>query len=181
VAHTGGRLVRSDVRAWLGGENGNAVLDGLHLLHGRRHIDTNMWVDHAAPHCESHELYKSVLDDQSTSAFRGRIHVHRDAQKTDGYQSNQNLLLSRESTAWADPQLEIYADDVKCSHGATVGQLDDRALFYLRSRGVPKDAARALLVLAFAGEVLDAIQIEAVRERIRALVERRLPRTAPLA
>ena len=173
--HLGGRLVRSDVRAWLGGAGIHATFNGLHMLRGRQHVDTNMWIDHAAPHCESHELYKSVIDDRAVSAFRGRIHVHAIAQKTDAYQTNNNLLLSPKAAAKADPQLEIYADDVKCSHGATIGQLDEQALFYLRSRGLAKPAAVSLLVFAFLGEVVDKIGVEAVREDLRKILRSRLP------
>ncbi len=129
-----------------------------------------LWVDHAAPHCESHELYKSVLDDRAVSAFRGRIHVHSDAQKTDAYQTNNNLLLSPQPAAKADPQLEIYADDVKCSHGSTIGQLDVDALFYLRSRGIGESDARALLTRAFASEIPEAIPDVALASALCGLV-----------
>jgi Fe-S cluster assembly protein SufD len=177
VLHVGGRLVRSDVRGWLGGEGGELTLNGLHLLGGAQHVDSNLRVDHAAPQCTSHELYKTVLNDRSSSAFRGRIHVHRDAQKTDGYQTNQNLLLSDRATVYSDPQLEIYADDVKCSHGSTIGRLDETAMFYLRSRGLTPAAAQDLLVQAFAGEIVDAVGID--HEPLTDALRRRLQMGEP--
>ena len=127
------------------------------------------------PHCESHELYKAILDDQSSGVFSGYIHVFPDAQKTDAYQSSATLLLSDEATIDSQPQLEIYADDVKCSHGSTTGQLSKNALFYLRSRGIPEDKARSMLVRAFANDVTERLDVAAARERVERLLAERLP------
>jgi len=132
-------------------------------------------VDHAAPHGESHELYKGVLDGGASAVFNGLIHVHPGAQKTNAKQSNRNLLLSREALANSNPQLRIYADDVKCTHGSTVGQLDEDAIFYLRSRGIGRDEARALLTRAFAGEVVERVKPPALRAQLEALLAARLP------
>jgi Fe-S cluster assembly protein SufD len=170
----GGELVRCDVHALLAGEGGDCVLDGLYVVGGRQHFDTHMRVEHLAPHCSSHELYKGVLADQAHAVFDGRIFVHRGAQKTDAKQTNRNLLLSDRAVANSNPQLEIFADDVKCTHGSTVGQLDAEALFYLRSRGIDEAGARSLLTHAFAGELLDRIAIPSLRDAAEAALVRRL-------
>jgi Fe-S cluster assembly protein SufD len=151
-----------------------AALNGLYLMDSNQHVDNQLFVDHAAPDCLSDQLYKGILDDESTAVFSGKIMVRRDAQKTLAYQNNKNILLTDESKANAQPQLEIYADDVKCSHGATVGQLNTEAMFYLRSRGLCERTARQMLLLAFAGEVIQKISIVPLRERIDKLVEKRL-------
>jgi Fe-S cluster assembly protein SufD len=177
-AHTftfGGALVRNDVGARLDGAGASLVLNGLYYATGSAHVDTHMVVDHAAPHGESHELYKGVLDGRASAVFNGLIHVHPGAQKTNAKQSNRNLLLSREALANSNPQLRIYADDVKCTHGSTVGQLDDDAIFYLRSRGIGRDEARALLTRAFAGEVVERVKPAALRAQLEALLAARLP------
>jgi Fe-S cluster assembly protein SufD len=145
------------------------------MTRGSQHVDSHTLIEHRVPHCESHELYKGILDDSSSGVFTGRIHVYEDAQKTDAFQSNANLLLTDTAVMDTKPQLEIYADDVKCSHGATIGQLDEQALFYLRTRGLSKDRARSLLIRAFAGEITKRLDVAAVRERADRLLNSRLP------
>ena len=172
----GGRLVRNDLRSLLDGEEVHSTLNGLYVLDGEEHADNHTLIEHAQPNCESHELYKGVLDDASSGAFRGKIHVHPQAQKTDAFQSNQNLVLSDRAEAFAQPQLEIYADDVKCSHGATVGQLDAEALFYLRARGLTAEAARRVLTHAFALEVIERVPVDGLRRRLEELVVAKLER-----
>lgn len=171
----GAGLIRNDVGAALIGEGVDCHLDGLYVLRGEQHVDNHMLVDHVAPHCDSHELFKGVLDGRSRAVFNGLLHVHPGAQKTDAKQTNQVLLLSDDATIDTKPQLEIFADDVKCTHGATVGQLSDEALFYLRARGIAKDDARALLVHAFAEDIVDRIRIEAVRHALEQVLLARLP------
>ena len=171
----GGGLVRNDVNAVLDGEGIDCILNGLYLVEGRQHVDNHMRVEHAKPHCASHELYKGILDGRARAVFSGLIHVHPGAQKTDAKQSNRNLLLSRDAIANSNPQLEIYADDVRCTHGSTVGQLDDDAVFYLRSRGIGMEAARSLLTYAFASDVVERIKVEPVRRDLEELLFARLP------
>ncbi len=171
----GGRLVRNDINAMMGGDRVETYLNGLFVADGARHVDHHTQVDHAHPNGHSNEKYKGVLGGRATGVFRGRIHVHPDAQKTDAYQNNKNLLLTRDATVHTKPQLEIYADDVKCSHGATVGQLDEEAIFYLRSRGVGRNDARMILVRAFAGEILANIKVAALRERLEESMETWMP------
>jgi Fe-S cluster assembly protein SufD len=170
----GGALARNEITAALDGENCHATLNGLMLLRGTQHVDNYTRLEHRKPHCESHELYKGVLDGKASGVFTGRIHVFPDAQKTDAYQASANLLLTDTATVDAQPQLEIYADDVKCSHGSTVGQLDKDALFYLRARGLPEAAARHILVRAFAGDVAERLLVDSVRERVDAILTERL-------
>jgi Fe-S cluster assembly protein SufD len=172
----GGGLVRNDVNAILAGEGVDCILNGLYVLEGRQLVDNHMRVEHAAPHCGSHELYKGVLDGHARAVFNGLIYVHPGAQKTDAKQSNRNLLLSRHAVANSNPQLEIFADDVKCTHGSTVGQLDDDAIFYLRSRGIGADAARSLLTYAFASDIVARIKVEAVRHDLEEFLFARLPK-----
>ncbi len=138
--------------------------------------DHHMRVDHAKPNCHSYELFKGILEDRARAVFNGRIYVHQDAQKTDAKQSNRNLLLSKQALVHSNPQLEIFADDVRCTHGSTTGHLDDEAVFYLRSRGIGEEAAQSLLTYAFAGEVLDEIRLEAVREDLEEFLFTRLPK-----
>lgn len=171
----GGGLVRNDVNAVLAGEGIDCILNGLYLLAGRQLLDNHMRVEHAKPHCGSHELYKGILDGHSRAVFNGLIHVHPGAQKTDAKQSNRNLLLSRDAIANSNPQLEIFADDVRCTHGSTVGQLDEDAIFYLRSRGIGREAARSLLTYAFASDVVERIKVDAVRHDLEELLFTRLP------
>ena len=172
----GGGIVRNDIRAYLGGEGIHCTLNGLYLARETQLVDHHMWVDHAKPHCNSYELFKGILEDRSRAVFNGRILVHQDAQKTDAKQSSQHLLLSDNAIAHSNPQLEIYADDVKCTHGSTTGHLDDEAIFYLRSRGIGEEAARSLLTYAFAGEVLEEIRLETVRKDLEEFLFTRLPK-----
>jgi Fe-S cluster assembly protein SufD len=171
----GGGLVRHDINALLDGEGIDCILNGLYLAEGRQHVDTHMRVEHAKAHCASHELYKGVLDGKARAVFDGLIHVHPGAQKTDAKQSNRNLLLSPEAIANSNPRLEIFADDVKCTHGSTVGQLDDDAVFYLRSRGIGEEAARSLLTYAFASDIVERIKVEPVRHDLEEFLFARLP------
>jgi Fe-S cluster assembly protein SufD len=175
VVTLGGRLVRNDHTACLNGEGGVATLNGLFLTHGTQHVDNHTWIEHRVPHSESHELFKGILDDRSSGVFSGYIHVFQDAQKTDAFQASANLLLSEEAKVDAQPQLEIYADDVKCSHGSTTGQISEDALFYLRTRGLREAEARSLLVRAFARDVTERLTERAVRERVDRLLLERLP------
>jgi FeS assembly protein SufD len=158
----GGMLVRNEVVAVLGGEGADCTLNGLYLANGRRHVDNRTTIDHAKPHFGSHELYKGVLGGHARAVFNGRIVVRPDAQKTDAKQTNKALLLSDEAQINTKPQLEICANDVKCTHGAAVGQLDEDAVFYLRARGLDRQQARDMLIHAFASDVLDRIRIVAL-------------------
>ncbi len=162
----GGSLARVDQNIWIGGEHTTTRLDGVVLARGGQHIDNHTRLDHAMPNGTSFEIYKQIIDGQATAVFNGKIFVHQDAQKTDAKQTNQALLLSPTATINSKPQLEIYADDVKCTHGATVGQLEDAPLFYMRSRGLPQKQAEAILVYAFAAEVLELISLDGVRESL---------------
>ncbi len=159
----GGVLVRNEVNAVLAAEGCECTLNGLYLASGQQLMDNHTVIDHAKPHCPSHELYKGILSDRAKGVFNGKIFVRQDAQKTDAKQTNQTLLLSDDATINTKPQLEIYADDVKCTHGATVGQLDEESIFYLRSRGIGRDAARSLLTYAFANDIISRIKVEPVR------------------
>jgi Fe-S cluster assembly protein SufD len=163
---TGGRLVREEVNTVLDGEGAEAMLAGLYVITGRQHIDNQTTLDHAQPHCSSREVYKGVLDGESSAVFNGKIIVRKDAQKTDSKQSNKNLLLSEKAIIDTKPALEIYADDVKCTHGATIGQIDADAVFYLRSRGIGLQEARDLLTYAFVNDILGRIKYEPLRERL---------------
>ncbi len=173
--HTGGRLVRNDVNAELMGEGADCILNGLYMVHDRQLVDNHMWVEHVAPHCTSHELYKGILEDHARAVFNGRIKVHPGAQKTDAKQTNRNLILSANAVANSNPQLEIFADDVKCTHGSTVGQLDQEAVFYLRSRGIGLEAAQSILTFAFAEDIVNRIKVPAVRREVEEFLFRRLP------
>jgi len=170
----GGALTRSDIGVVLDGEGVEASLDGLYLADGVQQADTHLTVRHARPDCSSHQLYKGILAGSARAVFNGRIIVDQDAQKTDANQSNRNLLLSDSATVHSNPQLEIFADDVRCTHGSTVGRLDEEAVFYLRSRGIARDEAIRMLTLAFAGEVLERVPVEALRERLELVVASRL-------
>lgn len=169
-----GSLVRNNIHAVLDGEGAEATLNGLYLGTGTQHIDNHTTIEHAKPHCPSHELYKGILSGKSRGVFNGKIKVRKDAQKTDAKQTNKNLILSGEASVDTKPQLEIFANDVKCTHGATIGQLDDEAVFYLRSRGVDADKARDILIYAFASDVIDRMKIEPIREQLQAMVHDRL-------
>ncbi|MFO7922826.1 MAG: Fe-S cluster assembly protein SufD [Bacteroidales bacterium] len=169
-----GGFIRNNVFVTLNGEHAENHSMGLYLSDKGQYIDNFVHIDHASPNCFSNQLYKGVLDDYASGSFNGRILVRRDAQKTNAYQSNNNILLTDDAKMYSRPQLEIYADDVKCSHGSTMGQLDESALFYLRSRGIDYREARLLLMFAFAHEVIQNIRVKALRERIDDLVNKRL-------
>ena len=165
----GGKLVRNDAFAILDGEGGECTLNGLYLADRERLIDNHTTIDHAKPHCPSHEVYKGILGGTARAIFNGKIIVRPDAQKTDAKQTNRALLLTDGATINTKPQLEIFADDVKCTHGATVGRLDETALFYMKSRGLNAEAAKKLLTYAFAADVIETIEVPAVREALEAL------------
>ncbi|PTL82207.1 Fe-S cluster assembly protein SufD [Vitiosangium sp. GDMCC 1.1324] len=171
----GGALARNEVHALFSAEGGEATLNGLYVGHGTQHLDQWTNLDHAQPRCTSRELYKGVLDDKARGTFHGKVMVRPDAQQTDARQANRNLLLSEAAMADARPQLEILADDVKCAHGATVGRLDEQALFYLRARGIPRAEAESLLTHAFATEVVGAVPLATLREQVEELLARKLP------
>jgi Fe-S cluster assembly protein SufD len=178
----GGALVRNNVHPVLAGEGGECLINGLFIGNGRQHLDNYMLVEHRSPHCGSRQFYNGILDDHAHGVFHGRIIVHPDAQKTDAKQTNRNLLLSDNAQIDTKPQLEIYADDVKCTHGATIGQIEEEALFYLRSRGIDKVSARGLLLVAFAGECLERMREGPARARVADLVNASLlPMTTPVA
>jgi len=166
----GGTLVRNNVHPVLAGEGGECLINGLFIGNGRQHLDNYMLVEHASPHCASRQFYNGILDGHAHGVFHGRIIVHKDAQKTDAKQTNRNLLLSDTAQIDTKPQLEIYADDVKCTHGATIGQMEESALFYLRSRGIDEASARRLLLVAFASECLDRMKEGPVRTHVENLV-----------
>ena len=172
----GGSLVRNNLYLRLDGENINTYLNGLYVAGGEQVVDNHTLVDHATPHCFSSELYKGIIDDKAQGVFNGKIWVRQDAQKTNAYQSNKNILLSNDASMNTKPQLEIYADDVKCSHGATTGQLDEEALFYLRARGIGEAAARALLNHAFAADVVEQVENETIRQSLMLLLDVKLSR-----
>ena len=170
----GAALARHDINVVLDGENGLALLNGLYVLGGRQHADHHTTIDHAKPHCESHEYFNGVLDEQSHGVFNGRIIVRPGAQRTDSKQTNNNLALSEEARADSQPQLEIYADDVKCTHGATLGPIDEQAMFYLKSRGVPAAQARSLLTYGFGAEIIERMGIAPLQAQLDRWVRHRL-------
>ena len=170
----GGTIIRNNLHIVFNEEYGTSHLHGLYLLDGNQLVDNHTLVDHAKPNCFSNELYKGIIDDKAQGVFNGKIFVRKDAQKTNAYQSNKNILLSDDATMNTKPQLEIFADDVKCSHGATTGQLDEDALFYLRSRGIGEDPAKALLNIAFAADVIKHISIEALKNNLAVLISAKL-------
>jgi Fe-S cluster assembly protein SufD len=170
----GARLSRNNIHVNLAGEGLECILNGLYLTKGEQIADHHMIVEHAQPHCASHEYFNGILEGKSKGVFHGRILVQQIAQKTDAKQTNKNILLSDEATANTKPQLEIYADDVKCTHGATVGQLSDEAIYYLRSRGIGLERARQMLIHAFAGEIIDRVKYEPAREELDRLIWQRL-------
>jgi Fe-S cluster assembly protein SufD len=178
ASHTitlGGSLVRNDINVLLAGEGGECTLNGFYMAGGSQLVDNHLFVDHAVPHCNSREVFKGILDGKSRGIFSGRIYVRENAQKTDAKQSNASLLLSPDAQIESKPQLEILADDVKCTHGATIGQVSEDAVFYLRSRGLTDEAARSLLVYAFARESIGHVQLESLRARLERLLFERLP------
>ena len=166
-----GALVRNNLNIAVSGTNCETHLNGAYILNGNQHVDNHTVVDHKVSHCESNELYKGVIDGKGTAVFNGKVFVRKDAQKINAFQSNGNVLLSDDATINSKPELEIYADDVKCSHGSTTGQLDEEAVFYLRARGLSEASARQLMVGAFVGEVFEKIENESVVERIHQILE----------
>jgi Fe-S cluster assembly protein SufD len=169
----GTRLARHQIESVFQGENGCCILNGLYLARGEQLADHHTVVDHARPHCESHEYYHGILSGRAHGVFNGKIFVRQDAQKTNAKQNNRNLLLSDEAVINTKPQLEIFADDVKCTHGATVGQMDEEAVFYLRSRGIGLEHARQIMVRAFASDVVERIPLESVRAHLNLLLTER--------
>jgi Fe-S cluster assembly protein SufD len=172
----GGALVRNDLNVVLTGEGGESTLNGLFMGTSQQHIDNHTRIDHVKPHCTSRELYKGILDAKARGVFNGKIVVHKDAQKTDAIQANKNLLLSEDASIDTKPQLEIFNNDVKCSHGSTIGRLDEESIFYLRSRGLGQEAARSLLTYAFASEIVNRIKLDPLRAKLNDVLLARLPR-----
>lgn len=175
----GGSVVRNETNAALAGEGASLTLDGLFVLADNQHVDNHTVIDHVKPHCDSLELYKGILDEKSRGIFDGTIIVRPDAQKTNSRQVNRNLLLSESAIIDSKPTLEIHNDDVKCSHGSTIGQIDEEALFYLRARGVSHADARNMLIYAFASEIVDRMKVEPVKDAIRAAMFQRIPKGLP--
>ncbi len=167
---TGADLTRNDFNARFNDEGGECTLNGLYMIDGTQLFDAHTLMDHAKPHCNSHEHYKGILDVKSRGVFNGKVIVRQDAQKTNAFQENNNILLSDEALVNTKPQLEIFADDVKCSHGATIGQMDDEAKFYLKSRGIGEEASRGILLHAFASDVITSIKIESIRNYIEKII-----------
>ena len=169
-----GGVIRNDIRVKLNGTGSHADVFGLYLMDKDQHVDNQVYIDHAQPNCTSNELFKGILDDQASAVFNGHILVRKDSQQTNAFQTNRNILLTDKATVNTKPFLEIYADDVKCSHGATVGQIDENALFYIKSRGISEYNAKLLLMYAFAAEVIKEIHIQPLKDRIDDLVKKRL-------
>lgn len=170
----GGNLVRNNLNFYQNGENCDSTLKGITIIEGKQHVDHNTLVHHIAPNCESHQDYKGLYAESSTGVFNGKIIVEKDAQKIDAFQQNNNILIDDKATINSKPQLEIFADDVKCSHGCTIGQFDEDALFYLRSRGIGLKEARALLMYAFANTVLESVKIPELKVRINKLIANKI-------
>jgi Fe-S cluster assembly protein SufD len=170
----GGLVVRNEVHPTLLGEGIQCGMFGLTVLGGKQHVDNYTVLDHAKPRCESNELFKGIYGGHASGVFRGTIIVREDAQKTNAFQSNQSVLVSNDATIFSEPQLKIWADDVKCTHGATVGQLDEQALFYIRSRGVSKEEAMGMLIKAFASAVFEKVTDAALNVRLEELLTRKL-------
>lgn len=171
----GGGLARNDINVLLDGEGAGCTLNGLFMVGGRQHVDYHTRIEHAKAHGTSEETYRGILDGRARGVFNGRVKVHPDAQKTDAHQSSNNLLLSRDAEVDTKPELEIYADDVKCSHGATVGQLDEQTLFYMRSRGIGEKHARGLLTYGFAREILERVDLAPLRDKLTDELLHRMP------
>lgn len=169
-----GGMIRNEIKVKLNGTGSHADVYGLYLMDKDQHVDNQVFIDHAVPNCTSNELFKGILDDKASAVFRGHILVRKDAQKTNAFQTNRNILLTDKATANSQPFLEIYADDVKCSHGATVGQLDENALFYIKSRGISEYNAKLLIMYAFAAEIINKITVIPLKERMDDLVKKRL-------
>ncbi|CAL2102632.1 Iron-sulfur cluster assembly protein SufD [Tenacibaculum sp. 190130A14a] len=170
----GGNITRNNLNFYQKGEHIDSILKGVTITEGKQHVDHFTLVHHIEPNCESHQDYKGIYSDRSTGVFNGKVIVEKEAQKTNAYQQNNNILISDKATINAKPQLEIFADDVKCSHGCTIGQLDEQALFYMQQRGIPKKEARALLMYAFANTVLESVKIPEVKKRITKLIANKL-------
>ena len=170
----GGNLTRNNLNFYHRGERIDSTLKGITIIGDKQHVDHHTLVDHATPNCESHQNYKGIFADRSTGVFNGKIYVEREAQKTDAFQQNNNILIGDKSTIYAKPQLEIFADDVKCSHGCTIGQLDEKAMFYMQSRGIPKKEAKALLMYAFSNQVIESIKIPELKNRITKIIATKL-------
>ena len=166
-------MVRNNLNIEVNGENCYTHLNGMYLLIENQHVDNHTLVDHKKPHCESHELYKGVVNDKATAVFNGKVFVRKDAQKINAFQSNANVLLSDDATINSKPELEIYADDVKCSHGSTTGQLDEEAVFYLRARGLSEKSARKLMITAFIDDVIEKTENEEVKSFIIHILQER--------
>ncbi|MFK7951858.1 MAG: Fe-S cluster assembly protein SufD [Ekhidna sp.] len=169
-----GAMVRNSMTVNIEDENCEAYMYGLFLLDKKSHVDNNTSVDHQKPNTYSNELYKGILDEKSTGVFNGKIYVRQEAQKTNAFQSNNNILLSDDATLNTKPQLEIWADDVKCSHGCTSGQLDEDAIFYLRARGIDEKSAKGMIINAFAGETMEQLHIDEVKEEVQSLIDQKL-------
>ena len=170
----GGNITRNNLNFYQRGEYIDSILKGITIIEGKQHVDHHTLVHHMEPNCESHQDYKGIYDERSTGVFNGKVIVEKEAQKTNAYQKNNNVLSSDKATINAKPQLEIFADDVKCSHGCTIGQLDDDALFYMQQRGIPKKEGKALLMYAFANTVLESVKIPEVKQRITKLIAKKL-------
>ena len=168
-----GNLVRNDLHIQVQGEHAETHLNGMYMLNAQQHVANYTTVDHQVPNCESHELYKGIMDDKSVAVFNGKVFVRKDAQVTNAYQSNANVLISDDASINSKPELEIYADDVKCSHGSTTGQLDDEAIFYLRARGLSEKSAKQLMLTAFMSDVLDKITIPEVKAKVFKTINQR--------
>lgn len=170
----GGNITRNNLNFYHQGEHIDSTLKGITIIEGKQHVDHHTLVQHATPNCESHQNYKGIFGDRATGVFNGKIFVEKEAQKTDAFQQNNNILLSDKATINAKPQLEIFADDVKCSHGCTIGQLDEKAMFYMQSRGIPQKEAKALLMYAFSNEVIESIKIPELKRRITKIIAMKL-------
>ncbi len=174
VLDLGGKTVRNNLSSHLQSSGTNTNLYGVYLAKGDQHIDNQSFIDHAHPHCESNELYKGIIDDKGRGVFNGKVNVRQDAQKTNAFQQNSSLVLSNTAQMDSKPQLEIFADDVKCSHGATIGQMDETSIYYLRTRGMNLEQARSMLQFAFVAEVLENFQLESVKEKALAMMKEKL-------
>lgn len=170
----GGKLTRNNLNFYQNGEHMDSTLNGVTIIGDKQHVDHNTLVHHIEPNCESHQDYKGIFNDSSTGVFNGKVIVNKEAQKTNAFQSNNNILLSDKSTINSKPQLEIFADDVKCSHGCTIGQLDESALFYMKSRGIPEKEAKGLLMYAFSNNVLKSVKIPELKQRITKIIATKL-------
>ena len=170
----GGKLTRNNLNFYQNGQHMDSTLNGVTIIGDNQHVDHNTLVHHIEPNCESHQDYKGIFSDKSTGVFNGKVIVNKEAQKTNAFQSNNNILLSDKASINSKPQLEIFADDVKCSHGCTIGQLDESAMFYMRSRGIPEKEAKALLMFAFSNNVLDSVKIPEIKQRITKIIANKL-------